>query len=143
MNVSLVSKTTGTALPITTPIVFKDSGGVFVDPEIIEADEDGTVIFKSRDEWNDNEMFGHAVTLATITLDEAIKLAKHYLNYSVYINNKFFGKNRGTLCAGFVKKRGSRTWLLPVTDEDAKAIIAGTKKIVYYTYNRGAKVIAA
>jgi len=143
MKVSLTQRTTGAKLPPTTPIVFRDSGGIFVNPEIIEADGED-VIFKSSKSYRDEEMLGKAVTIATLTASEVIKLAKSGIDYDVRVNNKLFARDRrGSFCAGFVKQRGYRTWLMPVSDEDAISLMEGTKKIVYYTYNRGAKVIAA
>ena len=142
MNVKLVSTSTGATLPPTTAIVFGDEGGIFFNPNIIEADGED-VIFE-RGEHHKGELLGKAVTPATLTVDEAIRLASAYIGYEVYVNNKLFTRDRrGNFCTSFVKQRGHRTWLLPVTYEDAKGIIEKTKRIVYYTYNRGAKVVAA
>ena len=93
--------------------------------------------------FNEEEL-GKAVAVATLTAEEVIKIAKYTQRYEVYVNNQLFARDRrGNFCAGFTKQRGYRVWLLPVSDEDAVGLIEKTKTIVYYTYNRGAKVVAA
>ena len=144
MKITLTNRTNRTVLTPVTPIVFGDNGGIYIDPEIIDVDGED-VIFKARWRWTETkEMMGKAVTVATLTMEEIIKLAKSGIDYDVRVNNKLFTNDRrGNFCAGFVKKRGYRTWLLPVTDEEACGLMEKTKKIVYYTYNGGAKVVEA
>lgn len=144
MNVKIKDSHTGKILPPTATIVFGEERGIYFDPEILDVDGD-TVIFMPNylNHYNEEEL-GKAVAVATLTAEEVIKIAKYTQRYEVYVNNKLFARDRrGNFCAGFTKQRGYRTWLLPVSDEDAIGIIEKTKKIVYYTYNRGAKVVAA
>lgn len=144
MNVKIIDHKTQMTLLPTTAIVFGDEGGVYFNPEILDVDGD-TVIFTVKNWRGDaEEKLGKAVAVATLTAEEIIKVAKTAFNFDVYVNNKLFTRDRrGNFCAGFTKQRGYRTWLLPVSDEEAIGIIKKTKKIVYYTYNRGAKVVAA
>ena len=146
MNVTLTNRTSGAKLSPTTPIVFGDCGEIYINPVILEANGEDVIFEVKAMLWGDEkvEKLGKAVTVVTLTVEETLKLAKRVGSYDVRVNNKLFARDRrGSFCAGFTKQRGYRIWLLPVSDEDAKGIIAGTKKIVYYTYNRGAKVIAA
>jgi len=144
MKVEIKNRQTGKTLSPTTPIVFADNDVIYFDPEIVDVDGDVVIFIPSFFNPNKEERLGRAVAIAMLTAEEAIKIAKYATNCDVYINNKLYTRDRrGLFCAGFTKKRGYRTWLLPVSDEDALGIIEKTKKIVYYTYNRGAKVVAA
>ena len=144
MKVEIKNRQTGKILSPTTTIVFGEEGGVYFDPEILDVDGDTVIFMPNFLNFYNKEELGKAVAVATLTAEEAIKIAKYTTTHDVYINNKLYTRDRrGLFCAGFTKKRGYRTWLLPVSDEDAIGIIEKTKKIVYYTYNRGAKVVAA
>ena len=43
MNVKIIDSHTGTILPPTTTIVFGDEGGIFFNPDIIEADGEDVI----------------------------------------------------------------------------------------------------
>ena len=127
----------------STIFVTDDEGRIHVDPEIIEADGD-CVVF----EWNGEELMGTAVAMIFMTPEEALRIAKR-MHYRAVIDNRIFEwsqmsrRRMGQWCTGFVKRGGSRTWLLPVSDEDALALVNKTKKLVYWTNSRRAEIIAA
>ena len=128
---------------LTTVFVTDDEGRVHVNPEIIEADEDCVVI-----EYWGEEVMGTAVTMATMTHEEALTIAKRN-HYRVVINRQTFEWYEGNRrqmaqwCAGFVKRRGSRMHLIPISMNDSLALIERTKKIVYWTNSRRCEIVAA
>ena len=131
------------AFPITTVFVTDDEGRVHVNPVITETDKD-CVIF----EYYDEDLIGTAVTIATMTPEEALRIAKRNY-YTIIIDNQLFEWWKGNRrqmpqwCAGFTKKRGHRTHLVPASMEDCLALVAKTKKIVYWTNSRRCDIIAA
>ena len=128
---------------LTTVFVTDDRGRVHVNPEIIEADEDCVVI-----EHYDEEVMGTAVMLATMTPAEALTIAKRN-HYRVVINHQTFEWYEGNRkqmpqwCAGFMKRRGARMHLVPITMDDCLALVEKSKKIVYWTNSRRCEIIAA
>ena len=40
---------------------------------------------------------------------------------------------RGRLCVPFVKRRGTRTYFAPVSEEEAEAVLRGRKSVFYYS----------
>ena len=135
-------------LAATTVFVLTDDNEVYVNPEILEEDDE-IVVFKSSNFYgSDIEQMGTAVTLATCTPAEALKIAKAK-GYRVVIENRLFEWSRGTRrnptrwCAGFVKNRGSRVHLIPASMDDCVALVEGTKKITYWTNSRRCEIVAA
>ena len=128
---------------LTTIFVTDDNGRVHVNPEIIEADGDCVVI-----EYYGEEVMGTAITMCTMTHEEALAIAKRN-HYRVVINLQTFEWYEGNRrhapewCAGFVKRRGSRMHLVPITMDDCLALVGRTKKIVYWTNSRRCEIIAA
>lgn len=121
-----------------TEWVFTENGGVLRDPVIIDRDED--IVEYKLCETSPNSYLGNIVVTATLSISEALMIAKR-LNYRVIINNKTFAADtKGNLCAGFVKRRGHRLWLLPCTVAEAKELIKGTKKLVYWTNSKRAEI---
>lgn len=49
----------------------------------------------------------------------------------------------GRLCAGYVKKGGYRTWLLPITEDQAVALGTGAARLVYWTNSNRAEIVPA
>ena len=94
------------------------------------------------------ERVGTAVALATLTPEEALRIAKRN-NYTAEINGRRFEwwpGNRREMpqwCAGYVKRRGSRIHLIPVNDEQAMGLINGTHKISYWTNSNRCEIVAA
>jgi len=127
----------------TTIFVTDDLGQTHVDPEIIEADGN-CVVF----EYCGEELMGTAIAMVNLTAPEALCIAKRN-RYRAVINDQIFEwsqmtrRRMGQWCTGFTKRRGSRTWLLPVSDVDALALINKTKKLVYWTNSHRAEIIAA
>jgi len=138
-----------TELPPTTVFVTDDEGVVHQDPEILEQDGDCVVI---KYDWNPRgqpeERVGTAVALATLTPEEALRIAKRN-HYVADINGSRFEWYEGSRrqipqwCAGFVKKRGHRMHLVPVTNEQALEIVNKIKKIVYWTNSRRCEIVVA
>ena len=136
-------------LPPTTVFVTDEEGVVHQNPEILEQDGDCVVI---KYDWNPvgepEERMGTAVALATLTPIEALRIAKRN-RLVARINGKHFewwSGNRRKMpqwCAGYRKKRGTRTHLIPVTDEQALGLIHGTHKISYWTYTNRCEITAA
>ena len=136
-------------LPPTTVFVTDEEGVVHQNPEILGQDGDCVVI---KYDWNPvgepEERMGTAVALATLTPIEALRIAKRN-RLVARINGKHFEwwpGNRRELpqwCTGYQKKRGTRTHLIPVTDEQALGLIHGTHKISYWTYTNRCEITAA
>ena len=136
-------------LPPTTVFVTDEEGVVHQNPEILEQDGDCVVI---KYDWNPvgepEERMGTAVALATLTPVEALRIAKRS-QLIARINGQLFewwpGNRRemAQWCAGYRKKRGTRTHLIPVTDEQALGLIHGTHKISYWTYTNRCEITAA
>jgi hypothetical protein len=136
-------------LPTTTVFVTDDQGVVHQDPEILEQDGDCVVI---KYDWNPagepEERMGTAIAVAMMTPEEALRIAKRK-RYTVDINGRRFEwwpGNRREMpqwCAGYVKRRGSRTHLIPVNDEQALGLINGTHKISYWTNSNRCEITAA
>ena len=126
-----------------TVFVTDDRGRVHVNPEIIEADDD-CVVF----EYYGEEVMGTAVALATMTPEEALRIAMK-LKLRAIIGKQEFAwwpgnrRHSGQWCAGFRKKRGTRTHLVPASFDDCLELIEGTKKIVYWTNSRRCDIVAA
>ena len=132
----------------TTVFATDDNGRWFINPEILEEDAD-CVVFKATGRWeSDEEQIGRAVALATLTPTEALEIARQHRLHLTY-NNRYFCWSQPTRrslsewCAGFRKKRGTRTHLVPVTFEQSLELIAGTKKITYWTNSRRCEIVAA
>jgi len=128
-------------LALTTVFATDDNGRWWINPEIIEEDVD-CVVFKATGTCaNPEEQIGRAVALATLTPQEALEIARQHRLHLTY-NNRYFCWSQATRrsssewCAGFMKKRGSRTHLIPASFDDCLALIAGTKKITYWTNSR-------
>ena len=132
-------------LALTTVFATGDNGRWFINPENIE--EDGEcVVFKAA--GAPEEQIGRGVALATLTPQEAIEIARQHRLHLTY-NNRFFCWSQPTRrtssewCAGFRKKRGSRTHLVPVSVDQSIELIAGTLKITYWTNSRRCEIVAA
>ena len=138
----------------TTVFVNDDDGRWHINPTILDEDEDCVVfelkggLYGRLPSTASVEMMGRAVALATLTPQEALEIARqHRLHLTV--DNRYFGWSQATRrspsvwCAGFRKKRGSRTHLIPVTLEQSLELIAGTKKITYWTNSRRCEIVAA
>lgn len=54
-----------------------------------------------------------------------------------------FYRQHGSLCVGFVKRGGHRTWLLPVTREDALDLASGRASVRYVKRSNRARVVRA
>lgn len=132
----------------TTVFAVDDNGRWYIDPIIHEEDGDCVVFEKTGDGWTYGEMIGRAVALATLTPTEAIQIARQH-RLHLTCNNRYFCWSAPTRrrdsewCAGFRKKRGSRTHLIPVTVDQSLELIAGTKKITYWTNSRRCEIVAA
>jgi len=138
-----------TELPPTTVFVTDEEGVVHQDPEILEQDGDCVVIkYDLSLPGEPEERMGTAVALATLTPEEALRIAKRN-NYTAEINGRRFEwwpGNRREMpqwCAGYVKRRGSRIHLIPVNDEQAMGLINGTHKISYWTNSNRCEISAA
>ena len=131
-------------VPNTTVFVFAE-GKIYKNPEILEADEDVVVFLGGYDL---SEMMGRAVALPFLTPEEAVLVAKRFRYHLVY-NDRYFCWSRATRrrsaewCAGFRKKRGSRTHLVPATLEQCVKLIEGTLKITYWTNSNRCDFVAA
>ena len=135
-------------LPPTTVFVTDDEGVVHQNPEILEQDGDCVVI---KYDWNPagepEERMGTAVGLAMLTPAEALQIAKRS-QLVAEINGRRFewwpGNRREApqWCAGFIKRRGNRTHLIPVTDEQALGLVNGTHKISYWTNSNRCEITA-
>lgn len=135
-------------LALTTVFATDDNGRWWINPEIIEEDAD-CVIFKASGTCeNPEEQIGRAVALATLTPIEALEIARQHRLHLTY-NNRYFCYSQATRhsfsewCAGFRKQRGTRTHLIPVSFEQSLELIAGTKKITYWTNSRRCEIVAA
>ena len=132
-------------LSVTTVFATDDTGRWFINPEIIEEDAD-CVVFKAT--GTSSEQIGRAVALATLTPTEALEIARQHRLHLTY-DNRYFCWSQATRrtnsewCAGFRKKRGSRTHLVPVSLDQSLELIAGTKKITYWTNSRRCEIVAA
>ena len=132
----------------TTVFATDDNGRWFINPEILDEDEE-CVVFKATGRWeSDEEQIGRAVALATLTPTEALEIARqHRLHLTV--NNRYFCYSQPTRrslsqwCAGFRKKRGTRTHLIPVTLEQSLGLIDGSLKISYWTNSRQCQIVRA
>ena len=139
-------------LPLTTVFATDERGRWYINPIIHEEDGD-CVVFEATGgpedaRWSYGEMIGRAVALATLTPQEALEIARQHRLHLTY-NNRYFcwsAPNRRSdseWCAGFRKKRGTRTHLIPVTNEQALGLIHGTHKISYWTYTNRCEITAA
>lgn len=114
---------------------------IFVNPEIIEADEDCVVI-----ENGGEEILGKAVHAAFLTEEEALKISRR-LNVFVNIDNKIFGWSQATkrrlpqFCYWFVKQRGTRFWGHRVNQEQALDLCAGRKELRYWTNSNKSELV--
>ena len=132
----------------TTVFVTDDNGRWYINPTIHEEDGDCVVFEHSGEDWSYGEMIGRAVALATLTPTEALEIARQHRLHLTY-NGRYFCYSTPTRrrfsewCAGFRKKRGTRTHLIPVTFEQSLELIAGTKKITYWTNSRRCDIVAA
>jgi len=133
----------------TTVFVTDDEGVVHQNPEILEQDGDCVVI---KYDWNPagepEERMGTAVALATLTPAEALRIAKRNRLVAEINGRRFewWNGNRRQMpqwCAGFVKRRGSRIHLIPVSDDQALGLIHGTHKISYWTNSHRCEITAA
>ena len=136
----------------TTVVATDDTGRWYIDPIIHEEDGD-CVVFEEiggteEHGWSSGELIGRAVALACLTPEEAIEIARQHRLHLTY-NNRYFCWSQPTRrslsqwCAGFRKKRGSRTHLIPVTLEQSLGLIAGSLKISYWTNSRRCDIVAA
>ena len=136
------------ALPPTTVFATDDNGRWWINPIIHEEDGDCVVFESSGDGWSTGELIGRAVALACLTPEEAVEIARQHRLHLTY-NNRYFCYSKATRrsfsewCAGFRKKRGTRIHLNPGTVEQSLGLIAGTKRITYWTNSRQAQVVAA
>ena len=141
-------------LPLTTVFVNDDDGRWHINPTILDEDED-CVVFELKGGLYGRlpssvtvELMGRAVALATLTPQEALEIARQHRLHLTY-NNRYFCWSQPTRrsssewCAGFRKRRGSRTHLIPVSFEQSLDLIAGTKKITYWTNSRRCEIVAA
>lgn len=134
-------------LPLTTVFAKGDNDRWYINPLILEEDGD-CVVFESTSFYDNEEQIGRAVALATLTPTEALEIARQHRLHLTY-NNRYFCWSQPTRrsssewCAGFRKRRGSRTHLIPVTLEQSLDLIAGTKKITYWTNSRRCEIVAA
>lgn len=158
MKISLATPTLTIAglvleeLAPTTVFTCGDNGRWYIDPIIHEADDDCVVFEKTggteEHGWSYGEMIGRAVTLATLTAAEALEIARQH-RLHLTCNGRHFcwsaptRKHDSVWCAGFRKKRGTRTHLVPATFEQSLELIAGTKKITYWTNSRRCEIVAA
>ena len=132
----------------TTVFVTDDTGRWYINPIIHEEDGDCVVFEKTGDGWTYGEMIGRAVALATLTPTEALEIARQHRLHLTY-NGRYFCWSQPTRrmssewCAGFRKCRGSRTHLVPATFDQSLELIAGTKKITYWTNSRRCEIVAA
>ena len=142
------------ALPPTTVFVQDEDGRWHMDATITDQDGDcvvfeisGGIYGRDGDHWC-CEMMGRAVALACLTPSEALEIARQHRLHLTY-NNRYFCYSAATRrsfsewCAGFRKKRGTRTHLIPVTFEQSLELIAGTKKISYWTNSRRCEIVPA
>ena len=132
----------------TTVFATDGDGRWFINPEILDEDED-CVVFKATGRWeSDEEQIGRAVALATLTPTEALEIARQHRLHLTY-NNRYFCYSQATRrsfsewCAGFRKRRGTRTHLVPVSFEQSLGLIEGSLKITYWTNSRRCEVVAA
>ena len=136
-------------LPPTTVFVTDEEGVIHRNPEILEQDGDCVVI---KYDWNPcgepEERMGTAVALATLKPFEALRIAKR-MKLVARINDRHFEwwpGNRRELpqwCAGYQKKRGTRTHLIPVDEQQALGLIFGTHKISYWTNSNRCEITKA
>ena len=130
----------------TTVFVTGDNDMIYVNPEIIESDDDCVVFLDNRG----NECMGTAVTMATMTLEEALYIARRGYGRILKVNGLSFEWSAPTRrspsewCVGFRKQRGTRTHLLKLESmEQALELAQGTKTIRYWTNSRRASIVAA
>ncbi len=136
----------------TTVFATDDNGRWYIDPIIHEEDGDCVVFEETggteEHGWSSGELIGRAVALACLTPKEAIEIARQHRLHLTY-NNRYFcwsaptRRRMSEWCAGFRKKRGTRTHLIPVSIDDSLELIAGTKKITYWTNSRQCQIVAA
>lgn len=129
----------------TTVFVTDDVGLVYVNPTIIEEDGECVIFIDNCG----SERMGTAVTAATVTMKEALYIARRSLERSVSFSNGLtFEWSRGTRkrasrwCVGFRKQRGTRTHLLLCENMDTCLDLAeGRKTITYWTRSRRAEIV--
>ena len=132
----------------TTVFVQDDTGRWYINPVIHDQDADCVVFEDCGEDWSRGEMMGRAVALACLTPEEAVEIARQHRLHLTY-NDRYFcystptRKRFSEWCAGFRKKRGTRTHLIPVTFEQSLELIAGTKKISYWTNSRRCEIVPA
>jgi len=136
-------------LPPTTVFVTDEEGVIHRNPEILEQDGDCVVI---KYDWNPcgepEERMGTAVALATLKPFEALRIAKRKHLVADIDGRRFewWPGNRRELpkwCAGYRKKRGTRTHLIPVDEQQALGLIFGTHKISYWTNSNRCEITKA
>ena len=93
---------------------------------------------------------GTAVTMATMTLDEALVISRRGRSRILRVNGLSFEwsaptrRTPSTWCVGFRKQRGTRTHLLELESmKQALELAQGTKTIRYWTNSRRASIVAA
>ena len=130
----------------TTVFVTDDNYMVYVNPEIIESDDDCVVFLDNHG----NERMGTAFTMATMTLEEALFISRRGYSRILRVNGLSFEwsaptrKQCSEWCVGFRKQRGTRTHLLKLESmEQALELAQGTKTIRYWTNSRRASIVAA
>ena len=130
----------------TTVFVTCDSDMIYVNPEIIESDDDCVVFLDN----GGNERMGTAVTMATMTLEEALVISRRGRSRILRVNGLSFEwsaptrRTHSTWCVGFRKQRGTRTHLLKLESmKQALELAQGTKTIRYWTNSRRASIVAA
>ena len=131
----------------TTVFVTDDVGLVYENPTIIDADGECVIFVDNCGE----ERMGTAVTAATVTAKEALRIARRSLNRAVSFSNGLtFEWSAGTKrsaprwCVGFRKQRGTRTHLLLCEDMDTCLDLAEDRKTIrYWTRSRRAEIVSA
>ena len=136
----------------TTVFVADDTGRWWINPIIHDQDGD-CVVFEYVDgpedaRWSTGEQLGRAVALACLTPQEAVEIARQHRLHLTY-NNRYFcyseptRKRMSEWCAGFRKRRGTRTHLVPASVEQSVKLIEGTLRITYWTNSNRCDFVAA
>ena len=131
----------------TTVFVTDEVGIVYVNPTIIDADGECVLFLDNCGQ----ESMGTAVTAATVTAKEALRIARTGINRSVSFSNGLCfewsapKRNQAArFCVGFRKQRGTRTWLLLCEDMDTCLDLAEDRKTIrYWSRTRRAEIVPA
>ena len=131
----------------TTVFVTDDVGLVYENPTIIDADGECVIFVDKCGE----ERMGTAVTAATVTAEEALRIARRSLHRSVSFSNGLCfewsapKRNQAArFCVGFRKQRGTRTHLLLCEDMATCLDLAENRKTIrYWTRSRRAEIVPA